>query len=63
MPVMDGLEATAEIRKVNRDIPIIAVTAFALSDDRNRCINAGCTDYLTKPLIKEKLFTTIEKYI
>ena len=64
MPVMDGFEATRSIRNSNKryaDIPIIAVTANALSSDRERCIRAGMSDYLSKPFqlddIRSKLQT------
>jgi len=63
MPVMDGIKATQEIRKTNKDIPIIAQTAFALSGDREIAIEAGCSDYLSKPLKRNDLIKTIEKYL
>lgn len=63
MPIMDGLEATRQIRKHSLTIPIIAQTAFAFDQDRVRIIEAGCDDYLTKPLSPVSLKATIEKYI
>ena len=63
MPIMDGLEATRQIRKLSITIPIIAQTAFAFDQDRVRIIEAGCDDYLTKPLSPDSLKETIEKYI
>ena len=59
MPDMDGYQATREIRKFNKDVIIIAQTAFALQGDRDKVIKAGCDDYITKPIIKELLFEKI----
>ena len=63
MPVMDGLEATREIKKLNRDIPIIALTAFAMQNDTNICKDAGCNDYVAKPVSQDKLFLVLKKYL
>lgn len=63
MPEMDGLEATRIIRKVSQEIPIIALTAFAFDDDRVKALEAGCNDYLTKPLSASLLKETIAKYL
>lgn len=60
MPVMNGLEATSEIRKFNKTVPIIAQSAFALEGDRTIAIEAGCNDFLTKPIKKSDLFKKIE---
>jgi len=62
MPEMDGYEATKEIRKFNKDVIIIAQTAFALSHDRVSAIKAGCTDYVSKPINREILNQLILKY-
>ncbi|MCF8222262.1 MAG: PAS domain S-box protein [Bacteroidales bacterium] len=56
MPGMDGYEATREIRKFNNDVLIIAQTAYGLSSDRQKALDAGCNEYLTKPVRKNILF-------
>ena len=61
MPRMDGLEATREIRKSNQQIPIIAVTANAFDSDRIDALQAGCNDFIAKPLKKQELLAVIEK--
>lgn len=61
MPEMDGYEATAEIRKFNTDIVIIAQTAFALSGDKEKVLQAGCNAYIKKPIRKDELFEIITK--
>jgi CheY-like chemotaxis protein len=62
MPVMDGLEATREIKSFRKDLPIIAVTAFAMTGDEKRAREAGCDDYIAKPVRKEFLFEKLNKY-
>jgi chemotaxis protein methyltransferase CheR len=61
MPEMDGFEATTEIRKDPRwrKLPIIAVTAKAMKDDQERCLQAGANDYLAKPIDLDRLFSLI----
>jgi len=62
MPEMDGLEATRQIRKFNKTIPIIAETAFGFSDDREKVLAASCNDYLVKPLKDEELVRMVKTY-
>lgn len=62
MPVMDGHEAVAELRKRNYQGPIIALTAHAIKEEREKAMNLGFTDYLTKPIQKVQLIRAVEKY-
>jgi PAS domain S-box-containing protein len=64
MPELDGLEATRRIRRSrHRDIPVIAMTAHAMQGDKDKCLKAGMNDYLTKPIVREDLIHTLEKWL
>ncbi len=63
MPVMDGLEATENIRKLGRTCPIIALTAYTTKVEYDRCIKSGCNDALIKPISKNNLVKNIQTYI
>jgi PAS domain S-box-containing protein len=67
MPVLDGYSATAQIRLVekssNSHVPIIAMTAYALRGDREKCLDAGMDDYLTKPIIISDVKNMLHKYL
>jgi CheY-like chemotaxis protein len=63
MPVMDGYTATTEIRKFNKDVIIIAQTAYAIEGDKEKAIAAGCDDYISKPIIADNLIRKIIEYI
>jgi CheY-like chemotaxis protein len=65
MPVMDGFEAISILKAdpVTKSIPIIALTAFAMQGDREKCIEAGCNDYITKPLDTRAFVTKVKEYL
>ncbi len=63
MPVMNGVEATREIKKIKPDIPIIATTAFAIPGDREVFLKAGCDDYIPKPIRAGELIVMILNHI
>jgi CheY-like chemotaxis protein len=66
MPVMDGVEATRRIRKKESDIrkiPVIGMTAYAMSGDRKHFLETGMDDYISKPIYKQELLATIDRNI
>ncbi|MFO7674615.1 MAG: ATP-binding protein [Lutibacter sp.] len=63
MPELNGYEATSQIRQFNKDVVIIAQSAYALSHDRQKAIDAGCNDYISKPILKGDLLTLIQKHL
>ena len=62
MPEMNGYEATRQIRHFNKEVVIIAQTAYSLAGDEEKAKEAGCNDYISKPIIKDKLLELIQKY-
>jgi len=62
MPVMNGYEATRQIRQFNKGVVIIAQTAYGLTGDKRKSLEAGCNDYITKPINRDKLHSLIHKY-
>ena len=62
LPEMDGLTATREIKKINSKIPIIAQTAYAMKGDREEILEAGCTDYIAKPIKVDTLLAKLKHY-
>ena len=63
MPIMDGYTAVKELRSTGCTIPIIALTAYAMAEDRKKCMASGCTDYLSKPVDRQTLLKTASKYM
>ena len=63
MPVMNGIQATAKIRAISQEVPIIAVTAYAFCPEGEQAIEAGCNEVIAKPYPLEKLRETIKAYL
>jgi CheY-like chemotaxis protein len=65
MPVLDGLEATRLIRKEQRwkQLPIIAMTAHAMNGDKERCLEAGMSGYISKPVHPSLLLNTVDEFL
>ncbi len=62
LPEMNGYIATQKIKEFRSDLPIVAVTAYAMTGDRKKCLDAGCDEYLSKPLSKNDLFPILKKF-
>lgn len=63
MPVLDGYEATQQIKEINEDIPVIAQTAYAMPEDSEKYIEAGCSDYIAKPISLEIFIDKIYHFL
>ncbi|MEM7225786.1 MAG: response regulator [Pseudomonadota bacterium] len=65
LPVIDGLKATQKIKAIEalRNIPVIAVTAHAMRGDRERILESGCDDYLSKPIDEDILFAKLQQFL
>ncbi len=63
MPEMNGYEATQILKKKFPDLPVVAQTAFAMSDDREKALDAGCDDYLAKPIKSKDLLIVVQRFV
>ena len=63
LPTLDGYETTAQIKNINPTIPIIAQTAYAMAGDREKAIEAGCDEYITKPITTSHLLDMIKTFL
>jgi len=63
LPGINGLEATIEIKKIRPDLPVIAQTAYTLVGDREKALSAGCNDYISKPINREKLYSIMNSFV
>lgn len=63
IPFVNGADATREIRKYQKDLPVIAISAYDTFDNREKCFLAGCNEFLTKPVLPEKLLETMACYL
>ncbi|MCF8296892.1 MAG: response regulator [Saprospiraceae bacterium] len=63
LPELDGYQATQQIKEFRPDLPIIAQTAYVMSNEKGKVLQAGCDDLITKPIKINVLLTTVKKYI
>lgn len=63
MPVIDGFEATRQIKSINPDVPVIAITAYAMAGDEQKVLSGGCDGYLSKPISKDRLLRKIAQFV
>lgn len=63
LPEVDGYEATKEIKRIAPEVPIVAQTAYAMANEKDKIMAAGCDDYISKPIRLQVLIDTLKKYL
>ena len=63
LPEMDGFEATRKIKMIRNDLPVIAHTSLSINEDKGKCLETGCEQYLAKPIDKWNLLVAIDEYL
>jgi CheY-like chemotaxis protein len=63
LPIMDGYKATRLIKSIRNTLPVIAQTAFTMNSDKESAFQAGCDDFISKPISQEELFLVLSKYL
>ena len=63
LPDINGIELTKKMKAINPEVPIIAQTAFASEYDKAKCLEAGCDNYITKPIEKQAMMELIDSYL
>ena len=63
MPILNGYQTAEEIRKINTSVPIIALTAGIIKGEKEKCIQAGMNDYISKPIIKDAFENMLIKWL
>ncbi len=63
IPIIDGYTATREIKKIRPEVPVVAQTAHVMSGEKEKCLAAGCDDYLAKPIRLQILIDTLSKFL
>lgn len=63
MPILSGYETTRKVKKLRADLPVIAQTAYSLTGEKRKSMEAGCDGYLSKPIRPDELFETVARYL
>src|SRR5690606_20588617 len=63
MPLLDGYDATRQILEIRNELPVVALTAYAFEEDRQKALDCGCVDYVSKPLKRDTFLAMIDRYM